>query len=169
LLWSNNVYLFGHPATLYIFTEEECSVCSRFVNYAVNTLAKEGFRIQVFYVGSGVNGTEAFNILRNMGLPGILPITIVSRKGEARGIVIGSFEGKPFWAMLRDTSLETVTLIPVYQYGDLVGYVSSDECLVKTLPKAVEEHSFENLYRHCNGNYTYIYVGRPSYETARAP
>jgi hypothetical protein len=169
LLWSHNVYLFGHPATLYIFTQEDCIACSRFVTYAEKTLGEEGFHILVFYVGSGGNGTEAFDMLKSMGLPGILPTTIVSRKGEARGIVIGGFEGKPFWIMLRDTPLETTTLIPVYQYGDLVGYVSSDECLVKMLPKMIEEHSLENLYRQCSGNYTYIYIGKPGYETVGAP
>ncbi len=166
-----DVYLWGKPATLYIYTERKCELCEEFVSFAKTTLANEGYTIKVCYLDVMPECNETYSFMKSMGLPDIVPMNIIVRKNEVRGIVLGVWEGMPFWYVMRDTKLNGTSIIPVYKWGDLIGFITSNSCLIQELPKALEENNPYIIIEKCGStdNFTYIYVGAFHYTPSKTP
>ena len=169
LIFHYNIYLWGKPAIVYVFTSSNCNECRRYVVFVSNTLSNNGFRVRIYYKENSTEYRELRLMLDKFGLPNIVPLSIVCRKGVARGVILGDWEGMPLWEFLRDNSINNSAVLPVFKWGDVIGFISSDKCFLHTLPMVLDEGKPSLIYSKCKGNYAFFFLGSNNYNNPNFP
>ncbi len=164
-----DVYLFGTPATVHVYVTHDCQLCGKFLSFVQDFLEKNGYKVNICYIDSNNNCRKTFDFLEKTGLPYIVPTSIVFREGKPRGIVLGDWTSESFWEILRDTQPNSTKIIPVFKWGDLVGYIRIDNCIYDNIYDAFQHENPEFLEKQCSWKPLYIDLGAYIYRPPQFP
>ncbi len=171
ILYYYKTGFFAEKPLLFVFYGKNCSSCQEFIEYAKEKLGRMGYSIIVYSIDANATGKRLFEEITSMGIPSIMPLSIVTVSDEVKAIVLGAFQGDKLWLFIKEDLSGLKNIVPVYSHGEPVGFVKSDDCMRKTFYKELYTGTPGMISSQCGGleKYSYVYTGAPPHKIFNPP